>query len=75
MQCENSVETVNQNQVRLAKMAPDSEVFKKRSYVNMSPNSLYSVEYKHLSVFRDQPKLKFDKQTISEIKNTPSYRY
>ncbi|KNG52275.1 hypothetical protein DDE82_000481 [Stemphylium lycopersici] len=75
MQCENSVEMVNQNEVRLAKMAPDSEVFKKRSYVNMSPNSLYHIEYEHLSAFRDQPELRFDKQTVSEIKNTPSYLY
>lgn len=72
MLCENKQEQADLTEVHEAKMAPGSDLFKKRCYVNLSANSLFSIEYKHLEVFTSQPGLAFDAESTAEIQNAPA---
>jgi hypothetical protein len=55
----------------VARMKPGFDVFKKRSYVNLSPNSRFKLEYKHLANFSEYSQLRFDGQSTSDIVNAP----
>lgn len=46
-----------------------SDVLAKRSYVNLSPNSTYEVEYTHLEIFRGYPSVRLDIASISYIQS------
>lgn len=70
--CENSKEQAQAEEVRVAKVASGCDAFKKRCYVNLSPNSLYHIEYRHLGIFATQPNIRFDSLSTSEMKNAPA---
>jgi hypothetical protein len=44
----------------LAKMEAGSGKFVRRTYVNLSANSVFPIEYKHLGLFGTKPPMRFD---------------
>ncbi|RMZ66173.1 hypothetical protein GMOD_00005250 [Pyrenophora seminiperda CCB06] len=57
----------------IATLEAGSGVLAKRSYVNLSPNSIYQIEYTHLEVYKDQESLRFDTASTSYIKSKVRY--
>jgi hypothetical protein len=48
-------------------MASGFEPLQKRSYVNLSPNSLFEIEYKYLEAFTTHGLRRLDAKTVSFI--------
>lgn len=66
---DNDADTEVHHGTRLGEMAPGSDRFSKRTYVNLSFNSLYEVEYKHLELFNGKPAMQLDEKTVAMVKN------
>lgn len=52
----------------LGRMAPCSDTFGKRTYVNLSFNSVYTVKYTMLKLFKGKLPMQFDEEALDMIK-------
>jgi hypothetical protein len=64
---DNSEDLVPHCNTRLARMEPGSASFSKRTYVNMSHDSEYPIEYKHLALWECKPSMRFDHASFEMI--------
>jgi hypothetical protein len=53
----------------LAEMEAGSGKFGRRTYVNLSANSVFPIEYKHLGLFGTKPPMRFDSKARDTIMN------
>ncbi|KAH7379996.1 hypothetical protein BKA66DRAFT_571079 [Pyrenochaeta sp. MPI-SDFR-AT-0127] len=66
---ENEQDEKPQEGTRLVKMAVGSGNFQKRSYVNLSKNAEYPIEFVHLDCWTGRVPLKFDSESTQRIIN------
>jgi hypothetical protein len=57
----------------LARMEAGSGKFTRRTYVNLSANSVYPIEYKHLGLFGTKPPMRFDSKARAIILSSPQH--
>ncbi|KAI4630521.1 uncharacterized protein J4E88_000437 [Alternaria novae-zelandiae] len=69
MMVDNHQDRVNSTINPVAKMAPGFDALKKRSYVNLSRNSRFEVEYEYLEAFGKDPLRRLDAKSVSYIKS------
>jgi hypothetical protein len=56
----------------IARMAPGFDPLAKRSYVNLSPNSRFKIEYKYLEAFGTDGLRRLDAESVSYIQRARS---
>jgi hypothetical protein len=69
---DNEVDQEPHGNTCLAKMETGSG-FSKRTYVNLSHNSVYPIEYKHLDRYGTKPPMRFDSEARNIILNPHRY--
>jgi len=67
--CESAEGSSSGQGVQTATLEAGSGALAKRSYVNLSPTSIYKIEYTYLEVFKGQPLLRFDTASTHYIKS------
>ncbi|KAI4954285.1 hypothetical protein J4E91_001996 [Alternaria rosae] len=72
MMVENHQDRVNSTVNPVAKMTPGFDALKRRSYVNLSPNSRFEIEYEYLEAFGKDGLRRLDAESVSYIKSARS---
>jgi hypothetical protein len=71
----NSQDEVPHGSTRLAMMEDKTKKFSRRTYVNLSPDSEFEIEYKHLELYGFRPPMKFNGDALKRILEGTPHRH